>query len=278
MLSTEERAPATTSSPRRVGPPSPGSGATAALAVFAAQAGTVLVMLLVWQVAAAAIGPQFLSPPLAVFAAIPGLFADPKIAHALGTSFIELAIAFVLAVVLGVAIAIPVGLNTLTYKTVFPIVLLLYAIPQVTILPLFILYFGLGPPAKIAFGASHGIFPIMLNVVAGIRSVRPIFLSAARAMGASWPQIVRRVILPYALAGLFTGMRLAMAITLLGVMLAELYVSTSGIGYYTQLFSNEFNATNLLALITVLALMAIVLNETVRRLELRFSRWRQTQR
>ena len=162
----------------------------------------------------------------------------------------------------GVAIAIPVGLNTLGYKTVFPIMLLLYAIPQVTILPLFILYFGLGPPAKIAFGASHGIFPIMLNVVAGIRGVRPIFLSAARAMGATPPQIVRRVIMPYALAGLFTGMRLAMSITLLGVMLAELYVSTSGIGYYTTLFSNEFNATNLLALITVLALMAIFLNES----------------
>jgi ABC-type nitrate/sulfonate/bicarbonate transport system permease component len=61
-------------------------------------------------------------------------------------------------------------------------------------------------------------------------------------------------------------------------MLAELYVSTSGIGYFTQRFSNEFDATNLLALITVLAIMAVVLNEAVRRLEARFGRWRRAQR
>jgi len=145
-------------------------------------------------------------------------------------------------------------------------------------LPLFVLYFGLGPPSKIAFGASHGIFPIMLNVIAGIRSVRPIYLACARSMGASWLQIVRRIVLPYVLAGLFAGMRLAMSVTLLGVMLAELYVSTAGIGYFTQRFSNEFDATNLLALITVLAIMAVILNETVRRLEARFGRWRRAQR
>jgi NitT/TauT family transport system permease protein len=253
------------------------SGRRTTLGVLAAQIGTILVGLVVWQLLTGVIDRQFLSPPSAVFAAIPSLFADPKIASALGSAFVELAIAFAIAVVAGLAIAIPVGLNTFSYKTVFPIILLLYAIPQIAILPLFILYFGLGPPSKIAFGASHGIFPIMLNVVAGIRSIRPIYLSAARTMGASWPQIVRRIILPYVLAGLFTGMRLAMSITLLGVMLAELYVSSSGIGYYTSLFSNQFNATNLLALIMVLALMAIVLNETVRRLELRFTRWRRAQ-
>jgi len=247
--------------------------------VFSAQCASSAVLLLVWEVAARRwIDPQFISPPSAVFAAIPRLFADPQVARAVGTSFVELAVAFAIAVVAGVAIAIPVGLSTLTYRSAFPVILLIYAIPQVTILPLFILYFGLGPPSKIAFGASHGIFPILLNVVAGIRSVRPIYLSCARSMGASQLQIVRRIVLPYVLAGLFAGMRLAMSVTLLGVMLAELYVSTAGIGYFTQRFSNEFDATNLLALITVLAIMAVVLNEAVRRLEAHFGRWRRAQR
>jgi ABC-type nitrate/sulfonate/bicarbonate transport system permease component len=247
--------------------------------VFSAQVASIFALLLIWEVAARRfIDPQFISPPSLVFAAIPKLFADPQVARAVGTSFVELAIAFAIAVVAGVAIAVPVGLSTLTYKSAFPIILLIYAIPQVTILPLFILYFGLGPPSKIAFGASHGIFPIMLNVIAGIRSVRPIYLVCARSMGASWLQIVRRIVLPYVLAGLFAGMRLAMSVTLLGVMLAELYVSTAGIGYFTQRFSNEFDATNLLALITVLAIMAVILNETVRRLEARFGRWRRAQR
>ena len=247
--------------------------------VFSAQVASIAVLLLIWEVAARwFIDPQFISPPSKVFVAIPKLFADPQVARAVGTSFIELAVAFAIAVVLGVAIALPVGLSTLTFKSAFPVILLIYAIPQITILPLFVLYFGLGPPSKIAFGASHGIFPIMLNVIAGIRSVRPIYLACARSMGASWLQIVRRIVLPYVLAGLFAGMRLAMSVTLLGVMLAELYVSTAGIGYFTQRFSNEFDATNLLALITVLAIMAVILNETVRRLEARFGRWRRAQR
>lgn len=247
--------------------------------VFAAQVGSIALFVLLWEVAARwFIDPQFMSPPSKVLGAIPHLFADPKVAHAIGQSFLELAFAFAIAVVGGVSIALPVGLSSLTYRAAFPIILLIYAIPQVTILPLFVLFFGLGPATKIAFGASHGIFPIMLNVIAGIRGVRPIYVSAARAMGASRFQIVRRVVLPYVAASLFTGMRLAMSVTLLGVMLAELYVSTAGIGYFTQLFSQQFDATNLLALITILAVMAVILNEAVRRLEQRFGRWRRTQR
>lgn len=253
--------------------------AESGMCVFGAQIASIAVLLLIWEAAARwFIDPQFMSPPSKVFAAIPQMLADPKIAHAIGTSFVELAAAFSIAVVAGVAIALPIGLSRLTYKSAFPIVLLCYAIPQVTILPLFILFFGLGPESKIAFGASHGIFPIMLNVIAGIRGVRPVYVTAARAMGASQLQIVRRIVLPYVAASLFTGMRLAMSVTLLGVMLAELYVSTAGIGYYTQLFSQQFDAANLLALITLLAIMAILLNEAVRRLEERFGRWRRAQR
>ena len=165
--------------------------------VFSAQVASIAVLLLIWEVAARwFIDPQFISPPSKVFVAIPKLFADPQVARAVGTSFIELAVAFAIAVVLGVAIALPVGLSTLTFKSAFPVILLIYAIPQITILPLFVLYFGLGPPSKIAFGASHGIFPIMLNVIAGIRSVRPIYLACARSMGASCSHTSSRVCSP----------------------------------------------------------------------------------
>jgi NitT/TauT family transport system permease protein len=73
----------------------------------------------------------------------------------------------------------------------------------------------------------------------------------------------------------FSGMRLGMTGVLIGVLLAELYVSTAGIGYYTTLFTQSFNPAKLLGLISVLAAMAILLNEIVRRAEVRFSRWRE---
>ena len=156
-----------------------------------------------------------------------------------------------------------------------PIVLLLYGTPQITILPLFILYFGIGPASKIAFGVTHGMFPTgMVTVVAGMQNIKPILLTSAKSMGADRWQIMRWVIFPHMIRELFRRhMRLGMSGVLIGVLLAELYVSTAGIGYYTTLFTQSFNPAKLLGLISVLAAMAIVLNEIVRRAEVRFSRW-----
>jgi NitT/TauT family transport system permease protein len=236
---------------------------------------SIALLLAVWEGAARwFIDPEFVSPPSGVVAELPHLFSDPKVVAAIASFFMELTIAFAIAVVAGTAIGLAVGATPFSYRSVFPIVLLLYAIPQITVLPLFILYFGLGTASKIAFGASHGIFPIVLNVVAGMKAVRPVHILSAQTMGASKMQIIRRVILPQMIPSLFAGMRLAMAVTLLGVVLAELYVSTTGIGYFTQTFSERFDPADLFGLITVLATIAIVLNEVARRLELHFSRWR----
>ncbi len=101
-----------------------------------------------------------------------------------------------------------------------PIILLLYGTPQVTILPLFILYFGIGAASKIAFGVSHGIFPIIVTIVAGVQNIKPILLTSARSMGASRWQVLRYVIFPHMIPSFFAGMRLGMTGVLLGVLLA----------------------------------------------------------
>jgi NitT/TauT family transport system permease protein len=93
-------------------------------------------------------------------------------------------------------------------------------------------------------------------------------------MGANRSQVLWNVVFPHMMPAFFTGMRLAMAGVLLGVLLAELYVSQGGIGYYTAIFTQTFAPAKLFALIGILALMAIALNEMARRAELHFSRWR----
>ena len=148
-----------------------------------------------------------------------------------------------------------------------PIVLLLYGTPQITILPLFILYFGIGPASKIAFGVTHGMFPITIAIVAGVQNMKPILLVSARSMGASRWQILRWVVFPHMIPSFFAGMRLGMSGALLGVLLAELYVSTAGIGHFTTMFTENFDPTKLFGLVAMLATMAIILNEIVRRAE-----------
>jgi NitT/TauT family transport system permease protein len=240
-----------------------------------ARLGVVILLFIVWEIAARFfVDKLFLSPPSQVFPQIHTVFQTPGVIAALQITAWELGIAFSISVVIGLVVGLAVGLHRFTNRSFMPIVLLLYGTPQITILPLFILYFGIGPASKIAFGVSHGIFPIIVTVAAGVQNIKPILLTSAKSMGASRWQIFRWVIFPHMIPSFFAGMRLGMTGVLLGVLLAELYVSTAGIGYFTTLFTQSFNPTKLLGLISVLAAMAIGLNEIVRRAELRYSRWR----
>jgi ABC-type nitrate/sulfonate/bicarbonate transport system permease component len=240
-----------------------------------ARLGAVAALFVLWEIAARYwVDPMFLSPPSRVIGSIQSVFETRGVPAALQVTFWELAVAFAMSVAIGLVVGLAVGLPRFSRQTFMPIVLLLYGTPQVTILPLFILYFGIGPASKIAFGVSHGIFPIIVTIVAGVQNIKPILLVSARSMGASRWQIFRWVIFPHMIPSFFAGMRLGMTGVLLGVLLAELYVSTAGIGYFTTLFTQNFDPTKLLGLISVLAAMAIVLNEIVRRAEVHFGRWR----
>jgi NitT/TauT family transport system permease protein len=235
----------------------------------------IVAMFLFWEAAARWwVDPIFLSPPSKVFTALDTVFETRGVPAALRLTFWELAVAFAISVVIGLVVGLAVGLSKFSHRSFMPIILLLYGTPQVTILPLFILYFGIGPASKIAFGVSHGIFPIIVTTVAGVQNIRPTLMVAARSMGANHWQIFRWVIFPHMIPSFFTGMRLGMTGVLLGVLLAELYVSTAGIGYFTSMFTQNFDPTKLLGLISMLAAMAILLNEIIRRAEVRFARWR----
>lgn len=240
-----------------------------------ARVGLIVLLLGAWEIAARGfVDRMFLAPPSRVLASLGEVLRTPGVLDALKQTFWELAAAFALSVTLGLAIGLAVGLRSFPRRSLMPIVLLLYGLPQVTILPLFILYFGIGPASKIAFGVSHGVFPVILATVAGVQDLKPILVLSARAMGATRAQMLRFVVFPHMVPSFFSGLRLAMSGVLLGVLLAELYISQSGIGHFTTLFTQSLEPTKLFGLIGMLAAMAIVLNEMVRRAERRFERFR----
>lgn len=245
------------------------------MSASAARLLVIAALLALWELAARLFGdPLFVCPPSAVLAALPPLFADPKIVAAVGITVVEMVAAFTLAVVAGLSLGMLLGLGEFLKGALMPIVLLLYAIPQTTVLPLFVLAFGIGPEAKIAFGVSQGIFPVIVSTVAGAANLPLPLVAAARSMGASRLQILRTIVFPHMVPCFFTGMRLGMTAVLLGVLIAELYVSTAGLGYYTSHFAQSFAPPKLFALIAVLAAIAVTLNELCRIAERRFNRWR----
>jgi ABC-type nitrate/sulfonate/bicarbonate transport system permease component len=240
-----------------------------------ARLGVIIGILLIWEIAARfLIDPLFIAPPSRVLLSLGTVWNTPGVPAALRLTLFELAVAFTIAVVIGLVVGLAVGLQPFARRSVMPIILLLYGLPQITILPIFILCFGIGAESKIAFGVTHGTFPIIIAIVAGVQNLKPILLTSARSMGASRWQMLRWVIFPHMIPSFFAGMRLGMAGVLLGVLLAELYVSTAGIGHFTTLFTENFDPTKLFGLIAMLAAMAIMLNEFVRRAEIRFGRWR----
>ena len=217
--------------------------------------------------------PLFMAPPSQVVVSLVEFAWNPQVLGALRTTLYELVTAFALAVAIGLPAGLIVGLQRFAYGSFYPIVLLLYAIPQATILPLVILAFGIGTESKIAFGFTHAVFPIVINVVAGVQGLKPSLIVCARSMGANRRQILTSVVLPHMVPSFFTGMRLAMTGDLLGVLLAELYVSQAGVGHYTRLFTESFEPQKLFALVAALATIAVILNELCRRAERRMSRW-----
>jgi ABC-type nitrate/sulfonate/bicarbonate transport system permease component len=240
-----------------------------------ARVALVALLLGAWEIAARGfVDKMFLAPPSRVLASLGEVLSTPGVVDALKLTFWELAAAFALSVALGLAIGFAVGLRDFPRRSLMPIVLLVYGLPQITVLPLFILYFGIGPASKIAFGVSHGVFPVILATAAGVQNLKPILVLAARTMGATRVQMLRFVVFPHMVPSFFSGLRLGMSGVLLGVLLAELYVSQSGIGYFTTLFTQSLEPTKLFGLIGLLAAMAIVLNEIVRRAERRFERFR----
>lgn len=216
----------------------------------------------------------FVSPPSHVLRALAIVLADRGVILALAAAFAEVLAGFVLSVIIGVAVGLAIGLSRYAYYGLYRVILVIYGIPKVTIFPIILLAFGIGPAGKIAFGFVHGVFPITVAVVAGLRGQDPALRAAAKAMGAKPRHYFRWVIFPHMAPSLFAAMRIAMSGVLLGVLLAELYVSYLGIGFYTTQYSQNFEPARLFALVGVLAAMAIALNEILRRVEIHFTAWR----
>jgi NitT/TauT family transport system permease protein len=112
-----------------------------------------------------------------------------------------------------------------------PILVALYSLPKITLYPVVLLIFGLGISGKVAFGALHGILPVALLTMAAIRNISPVYLKSARTMKLSQAQTVLTVLFPAMLPEIVSGLRIGLTVTLLGVLLAEMFASKQGLGF-----------------------------------------------
>ncbi len=187
-----------------------------------ARLGVIALLFVAWEIAARFLVDKiFLSRPSFVFTRFHTVLERTGVPTARRVSAYEIVVAFAISVVIGLVVGLAVGLQRFTHKSFMPIILLLYGTPQITILPFFLLYFGIGPASKIAFGVTHGVFPIIVTVVAGVQNIKPILLTSAKSMGDSRWHIFRWVIFPHMIPSFLAGMRLGMTGVLLGLVVGE---------------------------------------------------------
>jgi ABC-type nitrate/sulfonate/bicarbonate transport system permease component len=230
--------------------------------VLAGRAAVLLAILGVWELWAGRQNPLLFIPPSKVLPALSRvvrLETYPSLPEHLWLTVVEVLVAYALAVGVGLGLGFLLGLPRAVGEVYEPILAALYAIPSVVWYPSLMLFFGLGPASKIAFGFLLGFFPIVLAVLTGIRSVDRQLVTVARALGAGPGTCFVKVMLPAMTATLLAGLRAGLALTVVGVIVGEILGARAGLGYlityaYGFLRTAEYAALAILALILVIAI------------------------
>lgn len=185
----------------------------------------------------------------------------------------ELAFGLVLAILIGLSLSICLGTDKRVHEVLEPLLIVGNTVPKVILLPMFLMLLGTGYSSKVAFGALHGMLPIAIIVSNGARkTLGSDQVRAAAAMDASGLQLVRYVVLPSVLPYLVSALRLSVSLTLLGVILSEMYIAKAGLGFMLMRLYGELQIPRMLCVVAIIACMAAILDLLFRRLEARI--WR----
>ncbi len=190
----------------------------------------VALMLLLWEILHRVAGATALPAPMATMVYLMHMLPTARFAANAATTLLELAYALVLAYGLGLLFGVWMGAHRLSGAVGEPILVALYSLPKITLYPVVLLIFGLGISGKVTFGALHGVVPVALLTMGAIRAVPPVYLRAAHTMRLSPWQTITTVLLPATLPEVFTGLRIGFTVTLLGVLLGEMFASKQGLG------------------------------------------------
>jgi ABC-type nitrate/sulfonate/bicarbonate transport system permease component len=239
------------------------------------QAGFLVGLLALWYVATNRWGVNrlLLPNPVAVWQQLIDVLRSGEYLPDLRVTLTELAVAFALAMTSGTIVGYFVSRTRYTIRVFEPLFAGIYSIPIILFLPLYVLFFGLGPSSKIALGTTISFFPIVLSTVAGFGNVDRTLVTAARSMGASDYQLFRYVLLPAALPVILTGLRMGFTVALLSIIGSETIASLAGLGHHIVQLAEGMDMARMFAYIVFVVAIAAALNGAVSFLEARGRRW-----
>jgi ABC-type nitrate/sulfonate/bicarbonate transport system permease component len=237
----------------------------------------VITFLIIWELVGNVfqlINPMFMSAPSLIWKAAAQLFGSGEIWNDLRVSGIE----FFWGYLLSVAFAIPFGIMVGWYKRasyIFdPFINAMNATPRVALLPLVIIWLGIGILSKVGIIFLGAVFPILINTRDGVKTTPHNLLTAARSFGASEWMVFKTVVLPATVPFILTGLRLGVGRALVSVMVGELYAATAGIGFMITVAGATFQTDKVFVGVLIFALSGMASMEALTKVERRFDKWR----
>src|SRR3990170_4305823 len=238
---------------------------------------SVVIFLTIWELVGNTfqlINPMFMSAPSLIYKAAVGLFVSGEIYNDLYVSGVEFAWGLFLSIIFGIPFGIMCGWYRRMAYIFDPFINALNATPRVALLPLVIIWLGIGVLSKVGIIFLGAVFPILINTRDGVKTTPHTLLNAAKSFGASEWQIFKSVVLPSTLPFILTGLRLGVGRALIGVMVGELYAATAGIGFMITVAGATFQTDKVFVGVLIFAISGMIAMELLTRLEARFEKWR----
>lgn len=225
--------------------------------VLVQQLAFLILLIGAWQfVSGRLIPPFYISNPLDIASVIWKWLADGSIWIHIRSTVVTLFMGYLVGAVLGIGLGLALGLSPKTERIVAPFMAALYGLPKVALLPLFVIFFGIGLVSKVALVASVVIFLLFYATLAGVRDIDRDMIDGLRLMGASGEEITRKVRMPAILPWLYTGLRTSLGYALTTTVVSEALSSNRGLGFLIEYSASQFHSAGVFAAVIVLLVLS----------------------
>jgi ABC-type nitrate/sulfonate/bicarbonate transport system permease component len=233
-------------------------------------------LIALWEVGArtGVIGKLILPAPSEALEALRQLVESGLLWKHLGASLYRLIVGWICGTILGIAVGVSIGLFSVARAGLAPLVSAIFPIPKIALLPLFVIWFGIGEGSKVATILFGTFFPTVIATYGGVDNVDRNLIRMGQSFGLPWSSIVRKIILPGALPAILSGFRISASIAIVLLVAAEMIGAEFGIGAYILLAGNLMATDQLIAGVAILSVLGLTIAWLIGRAERTFLRWR----
>jgi ABC-type nitrate/sulfonate/bicarbonate transport system permease component len=240
-----------------------------------AQFAFVAALLIAWEIAGRRLGDFFLAPPSSLVSATAELVESGELVAATLNSLYSLLVGFGLASFLGIGLGYFMGWYKPVAKVIDPFVNAAYVIPVAALVPVIIIWFGLGTTSRILVVMLFCIFEILVSTYTGVKNIDPMLIDVGRSFGASRIGLFRKVVFFASLPYIFAGLRMGASRAIKGMVIAELLFAVTGLGGAIQTAANYYRTDIVFVYVIVIALLGVVLSGAIQVIERLVTPWKQ---